>query len=250
MPVRRRTLASEASLRFESVSATPHGPGWSMLHTADVARRVLPGRGEVHWSHAGEHLFFDPLTSFHLAPGERYRLQHSEEREHVVLCDFAGSALRQPWRASLLRPREVFRVKRSLAQLRRGELGAADAGAAVAAALAASRPLLQGEDTAGARAREHLARHCEEQLSIEELAEESLCSPFHLIRQFDRQFGVTPHQYRLHLRLAAAMQRMQEGAASLADLAFELGFSSQSHFGAVFHRAVGCTPAQARAALR
>jgi AraC-like DNA-binding protein len=250
MPVRRQTLASEAGLRFESVSATPHGEGWSVLHVAEMARRVLPGRGEVHWSHAGEELFFDPLTSFHLAPGEGYRLQHRAPREHVVLCDAGGSALRQPSRASLLRPRELFGIKHALAQLRRGELGAAAAGAAVAAALQDARALAQDGDSAGARAREHLARHCDERLTIAELAEEARSSPFHLIRQFRRQFGVTPHQYRLHLRLAHAMRRMEEGAANLSDLAFELGFSSQSHFGAVFQRAVGCTPAQARCALR
>jgi AraC-like DNA-binding protein len=57
------------------------------------------------------------------------------------------------------------------------------------------------------------------------------------------------HGYRQRLRLAAALQRLEEGERDLAALAHDLGYSSQSHLGAVFRRELGVTPAQARLEL-
>ena len=42
--------------------------------------------------------------------------------------------------------------------------------------------------------------------------------------------------------LALARQWLAAGKMSLLEIAFELGFSSQSHFGAVFRRVVGASP--------
>ena len=43
--------------------------------------------------------------------------------------------------------------------------------------------------------------------------------------------------------------RLEHGERDLAGLAHDLGFSSQSHFGELFRREIGWTPAAARACL-
>lgn len=86
-------------------------------------------------------------------------------------------------------------------------------------------------------------------LSLHELAEAASSSPFHLARSFRRRTGLSPHQYRLHLRLAAALAQLDAGERDLAGLAHALGFCRQSHLGALLLREVGVTPGEARRAL-
>jgi len=74
-------------------------------------------------------------------------------------------------------------------------------------------------------------------------------APFHLARSFRQQTGLSLHQYRQHLRLAAAMERLADGDRDLAGIAHDLGCCSQSHLGAVFRRDVGVTMGEARRML-
>ena len=85
--------------------------------------------------------------------------------------------------------------------------------------------------------------------TLRDVADAACCSPFHLARSFRRHTGLSLHGYRQRLRLALALQRLEEGECDLAALAHELGYSSQSHLGSAFLRELGVTPAQARRAL-
>jgi AraC-like DNA-binding protein len=85
--------------------------------------------------------------------------------------------------------------------------------------------------------------------TLNDVADASCCSLFHLARCFRQHTGLSLHGYRQRLRLAVALQRLEEGERELAALAHELGYSSQSHLGSVFARETGVTPAQARRAL-
>ena len=71
-------------------------------------------------------------------------------------------------------------------------------------------------------------------------------TPFRLCRSFRAATGTTIHRYLTHVRLQRALGRLAEGAQDLTDLAFELGFSSHSHFTAVFRRSLGVTPEAVR----
>jgi len=86
--------------------------------------------------------------------------------------------------------------------------------------------------------------------SLHDVADAACCSYFHLAHLFQAHTGLGLHAYREQLRLAAALQRLDEGEGDLAALAHDLGYSSQSHLGTALRRAVGVTPAQARQALR
>ncbi|MGF6726497.1 AraC-like DNA-binding protein [Paraburkholderia sp. GAS41] len=69
-----------------------------------------------------------------------------------------------------------------------------------------------------------------------------------LARQFRAAFGTSPGRYRTHRQLDLLRRSVKSGA-SLADAAFEAGFSDQSHMSRQFKRAYGLTPARWVAAL-
>ena len=89
-----------------------------------------------------------------------------------------------------------------------------------------------------------------ERLTLEELAATLLTSPFHLARVFRQRTGFSPHAFRTHLRLRSSLGDVCDTQASLTDIAFDLGFSSPSHFSDSFRRVFGVPPSIARARSR
>jgi len=90
-----------------------------------------------------------------------------------------------------------------------------------------------------------IARHLGEPLSLAQLARAVGVSPFHLARLFQRDSGTTLHAYRHQLRLRTALERVADGE-ELTRVALELGYTSHSHFTALFRRAFGVTPSGRR----
>lgn len=95
-------------------------------------------------------------------------------------------------------------------------------------------------------AREIIARDPGAAISLRSLARRCSVSPFHLSRTFRARTGETITSYRHSLRLRLALQRLREGESDLTQLALELGYSSHSHFTAVFRRYFGVTPSRFR----
>ena len=69
-------------------------------------------------------------------------------------------------------------------------------------------------------------------------------------RNFRKQFGKSPHQWRQAARLERARTLLEYSQKSLADIAFECGFSDQAHLTRVFSREFGMTPGTYRRARR
>lgn len=67
-------------------------------------------------------------------------------------------------------------------------------------------------------------------------------TPFRLCRSFRAATGSTIHRYLTGIRLHRAVDRLADGCRDLTDLAFDLGFSSHSHFTSSFRRTLGVTP--------
>ena len=105
------------------------------------------------------------------------------------------------------------------------------------------------EHRAVCRAREILQDRFGEDVGLGELAREVGLSPFHLVRVFERQRGITPHAYLTQVRVERARE-MLRGRARLADIAAECGFSDQAHLTRLFKARYGVTPGRLRKILQ
>jgi len=99
------------------------------------------------------------------------------------------------------------------------------------------------------RAREIINDRFGEDISLTELGREAGLSPFHLVRVFEKQLGVTPHGYLTQTRVERARQRLA-GGGRLADIAAECGFADQAHLTRLFKRQIGITPGKFRKILQ
>lgn len=104
------------------------------------------------------------------------------------------------------------------------------------------------EPLAVARARDYLEERHAEPVSLADLARHVGLSPFHLVRVFRRAVGLPPHSYLESVRIRRAQALIAAGAG-LGEVAYAVGFSSQSHFTTRFRRVIGVTPGRYRAAL-
>jgi len=95
-----------------------------------------------------------------------------------------------------------------------------------------------------------LASDLSRRWTLAELGREIGASPVYLTQVFQQVEAVPLYRYQLRLRLARALDRLDQ-VEDLSALAFEVGFSSHSHFSATFQRVYGRTPsAFRRQALR
>jgi AraC family transcriptional regulator len=89
-----------------------------------------------------------------------------------------------------------------------------------------------------------------EDISLEKLSKIALMSPFHLLRQFRKNYHTTPHQYLITRRLNRAKSSITYSNASLADICFMTGFRDASSFSKLFKRRFGLSPQQYRDAIK
>lgn len=89
--------------------------------------------------------------------------------------------------------------------------------------------------------------HSRQSIELADIARAAGASPFHLLRQFARAFGVTPYQYLIRRRLRDAAGLLADDAMSVTDIAYEVGFGDLSNFVRTFGRAAGLSPSRFRA---
>jgi len=80
-------------------------------------------------------------------------------------------------------------------------------------------------------------------VSLNELAQRVALSPYYLLRVFRLEVGMPPYAYLESVRIRQA-QRLIETGKPLAEVAIEVGFSSQSHMTRCFKKIIGATPGQ------
>jgi AraC-like DNA-binding protein len=106
-----------------------------------------------------------------------------------------------------------------------------------------TEPELGQEKRAVARARSYIEEGFSQGISLKALAEHVALSPYYLLRIFHAEVGMPPYAYLESVRVRHA-QRLIDAGKSLAEVAMELGFSSQSHLTHQFKRIIGVTPGQ------
>jgi AraC family transcriptional regulator len=99
------------------------------------------------------------------------------------------------------------------------------------------------------RAKVMLSSDLSRRWTLKEVASDIGVSPVYLTDVFRRVEGLPLYRYHLRLRLARALAVLAD-YDNLADLAFDLGFTSHSHFSAAFKQAYLQTPSEFQAAAR
>ena len=86
-------------------------------------------------------------------------------------------------------------------------------------------------------------------ITLAEMAELCTVSQFHFTRLFKKRNGMTPMKFIGIKRVERSKKMLQDTGLTLAQIAHDCGFSSQSHFTGVFRLDTGTTPAAYRRAI-
>lgn len=89
---------------------------------------------------------------------------------------------------------------------------------------------------------DYIQANLNEKLSLKIMAQQVDMSKYYFAAQFKQAMGVSPYQYVIEQRIVKAKQLLQQKQRSLAQIALDCGFASQSHFNKVFRQYVGTTP--------
>ena len=81
-----------------------------------------------------------------------------------------------------------------------------------------------------------------EDIGLDDLAAAACTSRFHFVRAFKAATGTSPHRWLTALRMERARHLLAHTKMPVIEIAAEIGFESQSHFGAIFRAQTGCTP--------
>ena len=82
---------------------------------------------------------------------------------------------------------------------------------------------------------------------IEQMAHDACVSPFHMIREFKKAFGLTPHQFQMQCKVRKAQKLLVEKSAS--EVTYDAGFYDQSHMDRCFKKMVGLSPKEYKKAV-
>lgn len=89
---------------------------------------------------------------------------------------------------------------------------------------------------------EYINDQIDRHFNLDELAAIAHMSPSYFSYLFKRSTGYSPHQYVIRLRVERAKQLLIQEKLTIADIAYSLGFTHQSHLNRHFKRLVGITP--------
>lgn len=76
--------------------------------------------------------------------------------------------------------------------------------------------------------RQYIDQQITQNISLEKIANEFLITPYHLIRIFNTEIHMTPHQYIINQKVNLAKKLLSEGM-SISEAALCAGFNDQSH---------------------
>lgn len=95
-------------------------------------------------------------------------------------------------------------------------------------------------------ARDRIEAGLAEGVSLDNLARQVGLSRYHFSRAFKASTGLSPHRYVTLRRVERAKNLLHASELSLADVAVQVGFASQSHLCDWFRRLVGVSPREYR----
>ena len=89
---------------------------------------------------------------------------------------------------------------------------------------------------------DYINDNLEKDLTLAEIAASVGMSPYHFARAFKQATGFPPHQYLIKRRIEKAKNLLTQTNLAIAEIAYRVGFASQSHFTTLFGKHTGTTP--------
>jgi AraC-like DNA-binding protein len=247
-----------ADYRIQAVRCRDDHTGWSDPEPSGAYAMVLPRRGGFRRRGRGGEAFIDLTAGYLTVPDEEQRFAHPAGGDDctslrlsprlwreifadrpvpvVVHLDARVDLAHRLLLRAAVRPDPDFAAAERLVRL-----------VAAATGPAAETSRRTGKLVEAARAALHDAHPDADGLLP--LARSLDVSPYRLSRAFQAQTGVPLTRYRNRLRVGRLLDRLEEGAQSLGDLAAELGFADQAHLTRTVRAHLGHTPGQLRRLL-
>jgi len=110
-------------------------------------------------------------------------------------------------------------------------------------------PHVWTQDERMKRVLDHIHRHLDQTIGVEELADVACITKPYLIRLFKREFGTSPVQYVNKKKVEKAQLLLFTTDKPIKEVAYALGFSDHSYFIRLFHKLTGMTPLEYRTML-
>lgn len=88
----------------------------------------------------------------------------------------------------------------------------------------------------------YIAERIAHAISLPDLAGVAKLSTSYFSAAFKVSFGMSPHAYIIHQRVALAKDRMLHSEAPLCEIALDCGLSDQAHLSRIFRKVTGTTP--------
>ncbi|WP_382321820.1 helix-turn-helix domain-containing protein [Hydrogenophaga sp. UC242_50] len=241
---------------------TPATMGLSLVDTGTMTTRLsVNGRHEEFDLRAGSIGLFSPYMEVKVAQAGAH-----QARRILLELDWGGPLCRRLFDddliSAVLRPGSHFEdpvlppVLRSMvreisAGCPNGTLFAESLSIGIAAHLGRTRGIRSAIKERGRLSTAQMARvndliDCDlgSDLSLRALSEAVGLSKPHFVRLFRNTTGTSPHRYVVQKRMDRAVQLLGLPGGSLADIALDVGFASQSHMTRTFRDLIGTTPGE------
>lgn len=95
----------------------------------------------------------------------------------------------------------------------------------------------------------YISDNLEKDISVEQLARQTMLSPFYFSRLFKQETGFSPHRYIVMVRLDYSRYVLRTSNLTVKETAYRCGFNSESNFCTRFRKAFGITPQEYRMSL-
>ncbi len=92
------------------------------------------------------------------------------------------------------------------------------------------------------RMQDYIKQHIYDKITLADLAEASMFSPWYAHRLFKHYTGKSPAEYIRRLRLSKSALKLRDEKRQIIEVAFECGFDSVDGYQRAFRREFGCNP--------